>query len=330
MKSRNIYASTLLQLPLMLAATSATANDPTNSVCNALLSNGISNTTTYTSEQKYLSVISDQYCGSQYDSLTTSKKSSFGIVVYSIPINLSGSSGKISERHTTFCRNYNGYVDNINGYKYDAKSLYDKAIDAWNDCLKLEIGGTSVKPTISNEKDIVDFELSSTLGSSVFTGVDTTNMTCRIDGKSVTEKESMILNSDKKSMRCSRSSKEISFNGSNVEYYPPADVKVKTNVGDYRIELYEKFSGAGADRLSRIEAQIASLNQSLQSLATGDVTSRIKLNSTGEQKLPKRGACPPGSVMTAFELTDITRAKYSSNSVKTITFDCTTLYSAMK
>ncbi|WP_116365138.1 hypothetical protein [Parahaliea mediterranea] len=137
------------------------------------------------------------------------------------------------------------------------KNLYDKGLDAWRSCIDLLNKKTKITPTIDQSQRMVDIEISQTSGSALLTGVDTHNMQCKVDGKVLGESESIELSARSKSLRCTRSSKLTQFYEQRAEYFPPANVKVKTDTGDMRVEFQEMIDGPAKNRLERIEAQLA-------------------------------------------------------------------------
>jgi hypothetical protein len=188
-----------------------------------------------------------------------------------------------------------------------------------------------IKPSITETKQEVDFTLSSTKGEARFTGVDTSNMECLLDGAKVGAKESVPLTSNAQSLRCNRSHEKLQFLGSTVEFFPAANIKVKTNTGDFRIDLLEMIDGPANDRLARLEAQIAvlqkelnSASSSIESMGQSRVGDRYSINN------PKIGGpdayeCPPGTFVSMVHASGAVSGKYGTDGISQITFRCTPL-----
>lgn len=310
---------------------SAIAQEDVN-VCDSLLNHGISNVINQTTEYNYLNIIKDSYCQYSFSSLTKNKQKSFGVITNKIPVSIKGNSSNISKQHYEFCRNYKKLNSANQNTQFQAKSIYSKAIDAWRECVTLALGGTFIKPSISQDERIVDFSISQGKGAAIFTGVDTENMKCSLDGNQISGIENISLDSNVKSLRCKRKSEKIDFNGLSVKYYPSANVKVKTNTGDFRVELFEAIDQPVKDRLSRIEAQIATLQQ-----VTNNNTDKLHRAGRSEAKhfgeidnprMPNKDifTCPKGSFMTAIHAHKGVGGRYAVDGISGLKIQCTNLF----
>lgn len=297
-------------------------------VCTALLEHGIANVISYSSEYDYLTVIKDNYCSSSFSSLSKSKQDSFELSIKKLPLKYSGGHTKTQEQHEYFCREYGNLQSGAGQSRYSAATLYDKAIDAWRDCVSLAIGGTAVKPSVTPDQKVVDFTLAVTRGQAEFTGVDTTNMACVLDGGAVGATASVSLSSVSKSLRCERQGFPLEFNSSTMQFFPSANVKVKTTTGDYRVDLYEMIDGPANDRIGRLEAEIAALR-----LATSAATNDLK--QVGQSRdgadfnalAPRAGggqpvACPPGTFVSMIQASESVHGNAAVDGIKRITFRC--------
>lgn len=128
-------------------------------------------------------------------------------------------------------------------------------------------------------------------------------------------------------MRCERKAEKMSFNSSTVQFYPAANVKVKTTTGDYRVDLYEMIDGPVADRLQRIEATLAALQfdtaTRFEQLGTLKEGTSLQVNSTRVGGDGKVKACPPGHFVSAVVAPDGVGGKYAVDALKTLRFTCT-------
>lgn len=307
----------------------ASAEEP-GQVCTALLEHGIKNVIDYSSEYDYLSVLKDDYCSSSFSSLSKSRQDGFELSIKKLPLKYSGGSSKASEQHAHFCREYGNLQSGSGQSRYSASTLYDKAIDAWRDCVNLAIGGTQIKPSVTPDLKIVDVNLSVTRGAATFTGVETTNMQCTMDGESVGPNVSIPLTSEARSLRCSRKSTPLQFNSDTVQFFPQANVKVKASTGDFRVDLYEMIDGPANDRISRLEAEIASL----RSFATTTTTDLAALGGARDgqtfvvnnPRMGNKGAkCPAGTFISSVVATKGVGGKYGVDGISELTVRCSPL-----
>jgi len=248
-----------LAISILSVSAAAVAEDEASAACTPLLNHGMTNVVRYTSEHETLAMIKDEYCRESYASMSKSKQDAFSGSYAQYSGAYSGGKSSASEQHDYFCKNYNSLQYSTGKDTYDSKVLHDKAIDAWRDCIGLAIGGTRITPKVSNDERMVDFTMHTSSGSSVFTGVDARNMSCTIGANTVGAAETTKLTAEKISMRCERTGEVIKFQGANVNYFPPANVKVKTSTGDYRMEFYEMIDEPAKSRFGRLEAQMARL-----------------------------------------------------------------------
>ena len=253
-------------LAVLLLPSAAVAQQ--GAVCATLLDHGIANVVSYTSEYDFLAVIRDNYCSESWSSMSKSRQDVFESTIKKVPIKYSGSSSKANEQHSHFCREYGSVQAQQGSTRYSAANLYDKAIEAWRDCVTLALGGTEIKPSVTPDLKVVDFSISISRGAATFTGVDLMNMECRMDGRRIEDTASVPLSSVVKSLRCERSGRTLEFNSSTVQYFPAANVKVKTSTGDFRVDLYEMIDGPVQERFTRLEAQLASLYDIATNTAT--------------------------------------------------------------
>jgi hypothetical protein len=308
-----------------LATASSALAQVDGTICTALLDHGIANVVAYSSETDFLDVVRDQYCSTSYDSMSSSKQASFGATIKQVPVSLTGSKATAREQHTEFCRNYQSVKVSGTESRYRSASIYDKAIDAWRDCVTLAARGTIIRPSITPEKRQVDFQVYSSLGQSVFSGVDVLNMECRMDGVVIGEQTNIPLTSDSKSIRCTRNSQPIQFASGTVTYFPEANVKIKTTTGDYRVDLYQMIDGPIKDRIEKIESQIAELNLSLNKTVDnlgvrrdGPSFSVLGPRVGG----PTSHACPAGTFVSVIQASASVTGRYGVDGIKQITFTC--------
>lgn len=298
-------------------------------VCTALLEHGITNVISYSSEYDYVTVVKDNYCSYSFSSLSKTRQDAFESSIKKMPIKYSGGSSRAQEQHEYFCREF-GSLDSGSGQsRYSASSLYDKALDAWRDCLNLAIGGTQIRPSITPDQRYVDFNVSVSRGQAIFTGVDTSNMACTMDGATVGDNVNIPLSSVAKSLRCARQGTPLEFNSSVVQYFPSANVKVKTSTGDYRVDLYEMIDGPAADRISRMEAEIAGLRAML-SVVNTDIQNLGKTQEGPEIEIvgPRMGggqkrSCPPGTFVSMIQAPGSIGGRYGVDGISKIVFKCT-------
>jgi hypothetical protein len=309
----------------------AVAQDAATSTCSALLEHGLSNAVDYSNEYEFASYLHDEYCSTSWSNMSSSGQAAFGVAIKKIPLSFSGSKNTSKEQYEYFCSNFSQGQTGSSQTKYSAKTIANNAIDAWRDCIALAIGGTMVKPSITATQREVDFNLSATRGEAKFTGVDTAGMACALDGAPVSASESIPLTSNARSLRCTRAFEKLQFSGSTVEFFPAANVKVKTNTGDYRVDLYEMIDGPANDRLARLEAQIAVLQRGLDSGAK-------KLEALGQSRAgtdyavngpriggPDQYECPPGSYVSKIHASGSVGGKYAGDGISQITFRCAPL-----
>lgn len=317
-------------IPICLAVSShsTAAAQEGGGICNALLEHGISNVLTYSSEMASLSVIKDDYCGTSYSSMSSSKQASFEVVIKKLPVGARGGKTTASEQYEYFCRTYDGLDSTSNTTRYQAAQLYDKAIDAWRDCVALSLGGTVVRPSIHPSQKLVDFTMSVTSGEARFTGVDTTNMACRMGGENIGENEDVSLTANALSVRCERSSSPIELGNTRAEFYPDADVKVKTSTGDYRVDLLEMMDGPANDRLDRIEAGLAGLRSEISDAKS--TLSGLGQNRGGDAFTidnprmgnPDEAKCPQGTFISRIHATRGVGGKYAVDGISEIQITC--------
>lgn len=297
--------------------------------CSKLLDHGITNVTSYSSQYEYLAIARDKFCSSSWNSMSSSKQAEFNIVVKKIPLGFRGGSDKTSDQHSEFCKLSESLQAGAGRTTFDAAIIYEKAVDAWRGCLEILTGGTVVIPTIAAGEKIVDFTLGSTKGDGQFNGVDATNMTCVLDGKPVGAAETIPLTAARKSLRCTRSFEKIEFQGGKVNIYPAADVKVKTSVGDYRVDLYEMVDEPAKTRLARLEAQVATLQALTTELkATVDTLGQAhnedspeKISGSSKSKM----LCEPGSFVSGIGGAGMSGGKYASTSITKLSVFCSPL-----
>lgn len=324
---RNVFVVACIFVPAIGIAQDGGA------ICTALLEHGIDNTVDYSTEYDFLTVVKDDYCQSNFDSLTKSKQDSFEVVIKKLPIKYSGSGATAREHHSYFCKNYQNIASGSGSSRYSASTLYGKAIDAWKDCVNLALGGTQIKPSVTPDEKIVDFSLSVTRGTATFTGVDTTNMSCELGGKTVGKTAAVSLTSNAISLRCERRSEKLQFTASNVDYYPAANVKVKASTGDYRVDLYEMIDGPANDRLSRLEAEIAALrahadgvDSQLAGLGATRGGSTLIVGHPAKKAGPLQ-TCPAGTFVSAMQVTGSVGGKYATDGISRLTITCAPLKS---
>lgn len=312
----------------LLGATGLAFSQDEGAVCTALLEHGVSNVVSYTNDSDSIGVVVDNYCQETYSSLSKSKQQGFEATVKKLPVKLTNNRGSASETHALFCREYKNFTSSAVKTRYNAKDLYDKALDAWRNCVELALGGTRIKSTVSPEQRIVDFNLSTTRGQSTFTGVDTMNMTCQMDGNPVGATANVLLTANAKSMRCERTMVKAQLLSSVAEFYPPANVKVKTTTGDYRVDLYEMVDGPVAGRLQRIEASIADLAERIKSLGVDQTeAAALNVNSTYFTAAAPKHSCPPGTFVSALQAPDRVGGRFAVDALKTLRFTCTAVSS---
>jgi hypothetical protein len=150
-------------------------------VCKALLDHGLSNVVTYGSEYEYLTTMRDDFCGSTYSSLSSSKQTRFESAIKKVPLSFTGGRSSTSEQHAQFCSSTQRLQSGSGTSSFASRQLYDRAIDAWSDCTRLALGGIQVRPRILEDQKVVDFALSVPSGQVVFKGVETQSMSCRLD-----------------------------------------------------------------------------------------------------------------------------------------------------
>lgn len=305
-------------------------------VCASLLDHGIANVVSYTSEYDFLTVIKDNYCSESWSSMSKSRQDAFESTIKKVPVKYSGASSKASEQHSQFCREY-GAVQSVEGKtRYSAASLYDKAIEAWRDCVALSLGGTEIKPSVTPDQKVVDFSLSISRGAATFTGVDATNMECRMDGRKIEDTASVPLLSLVKSLRCERSGRTLEFNSSAVQYFPAANVKVKTTTGDFRVDLYEMIDGPVQGRLALLEAQLASLYDVATKTATevgqlgSDRTGTVLRIANPVMRDGKPHECPAGTFVSMVQASKGVGGKYAVDGISEIIVRCTPIHLTKK
>lgn len=331
-KIRNIYVAFGA---LTAISTAANAN---NNVCDSLLQHGITNTIVKTTNYAYLSTVNDNYCQSDYSSLTSSKQDQFGIAVKNIPVEFKGNSNKASEQHSTFCSHYETFNTIDLNTRMNVNKIYGKAVDAWSNCVALSATGTQIEGSVSETQKSVFFDIYQTAGSAIFKGVDTTSMKCKLNDKPVSGNEKIEITSEVITLKCDRDSREIRFNDSTVEYYPAAIVNVKTNAKSYRVELIETINEPMGDRLSRIESSIAGLMVKTDDQASkydligkGEKTHQQKINNPAMKnhpafKNPNTYNCPKGHYVSGIEATRGVGGKYATDGISELLVRCTPLY----
>lgn len=321
-------AMTAVSMALLLP--SAVFGQSDGAVCTALLEHGLSNVVTYTSEYDYLSVIKDNYCSESFSAQSKSRQDSFSLSIKKLPVEYRGGSTRASEQHEYFCREYGNFEARKGQSGYNANTLYDKAIDAWRDCATLAVGGTEIKPSVTPTFRTVDFTLSVSKGQALFTGVETTNMDCTMDGQSVGQSAAVELSSVARSLRCNRTAMPLEFNSSTVQFFPAANVKVKASTGDYRVDLYEMIDGPASDRIARLEAEIAALRAA--ATATAAELSAMGMSRDGEtypvtnpRMQNKMAACPPGTFVSSIVASKAVGGKYGWDGISELTVRCSPL-----
>ena len=189
-----------------------------------------------------------------------------------------------------------------------------------------------MKGTVDHSQVTVDFSMSQVKGESTFKGVDTHNMSCLMNDQPISGNENVLLNSNNQSIRCSRAHEKIVFNSSEVKYYPPANVKVKTSTGDYRIELFEAIGQPMNDRLARIEAMLASqqiaTNNTNAVLATIGQSKMTKTYTINGPRIggPDKMTCPQGWVATSIHASGSVGGRYAVDGISQIIVTCSPIF----
>lgn len=270
----------LIGILIIAIATSAFAQDNN---CNALLNHGIENTQLISTDYDFLSSVSDEYCSMEYSSLDSKKSASFGAVVKSIPISLTGNASDNKTKHSNFCKNFSSLTVAKTNQFAKTSTIFQGALNAWNRCQELDAKELSITPRFTSDNRSVSFTMFTRSSASfVFTGVDTISATCTIAGKKVGANEHKLLNSTATVMQCVRSSQRIPLQNDLVDYFPPASVVLKTGEGSTLIEFAEMINFPGRDRFAQLSAEIAGtkslLSQFSKSFATttGQTTDVIK------------------------------------------------------
>lgn len=308
-----------------LLAYSATAMAQESKACNALLDHGIYNISTTTSASSAIRLVHDDYCRVSYDSMTSRKQAAFEVVIKKLPLGGSVSADSTKDSHQKFCRDYESFASDRTLDDARVLQIYDQALEAWRDCLQLALGGTVIRPSITPNQREIDFTLSVTSGEALFTGIDVTNMSCVMEGRELTADEQIPLTANAQSLRCTRTSKSMKLGNSLVDYFPDANIKVKTNTGDYRVDLYEMLDGAARDRFERLEAEVLGLRSELE----------FAISSLGEPRGgqtytingPRIGGadsheCPAGTFVSAIHASGSIGGRYGVDGISEITFTC--------
>ncbi|HEX8535153.1 MAG TPA: hypothetical protein VF662_13395, partial [Allosphingosinicella sp.] len=307
--------------------------------CNALLEHGISNLRTQTSENTYLSVIKDHYCSTSYDSMSNDKKLSFSAVVKSIPVGLSGSSSSARDKHQQFCRDFQTTVSTSSQEYLNTVQIQGRALDAWNRCQQLASRNLEVTMTPLANNSEVDFQLLwRGTGTSRLRGVDTTNMSCMMDGGRLGGNENITLSGQSaRSVRCTRRSEQIPMNGVNAKYYPDANVKLKTQEGDYLMEFADMVNGPADTRFKQLEAEIARAHLEMAAYravlqnATGAPVSRFEGRrdfAYGGSHYGSETSCATGSYVTGFAIQDADTGSKCQPCISNILVTCSRLPAA--
>lgn len=245
----------LIALMIVSLATSAFGQDNN---CNALLNHGVENTQLSSTDYDFLSSVADEYCNMEYSSLDSKKSASFGAVVKSIPVSLTGNASDTKTKHSNFCRNFSSLTVAKTSQFAKTSTIFQGALNAWNRCQELDAKELSITPRFTADNRSVSFTMFTRSSATfVFTGVDTIGATCTIAGKTVGPNEHKALNSTATVMQCVRNSQRIPLQNDLVDYFPAASVVLKTGEGSTLIEFAEMINFPGRDRFAQLRAEIA-------------------------------------------------------------------------
>lgn len=281
------------------------------SQCTALLEHGISNVRTQTNDETYLSVVKDHYCNSSYDSLSSTKQGSFNAVLKTIPIGLTGNATSSRDKHSQFCKNFQSALSTTSNSYLNVVSIHDRALQAWTDCLQLASRYLEVQMTPFANNKGVDFNLLwRSTGTSKILGVDTFKMDCTLAGNKLKPSENITISPESaRSIRCERNSQNVVLSGYTAEYFPDANVKIKTQEGDYRMEFADMLSGPAQTRFEKLETDVAAARAELRTYqrVLREQTGETKGAVAGEFRHGKWGpwqVCPSGSYVSAVQIYD--------------------------
>lgn len=322
----------ILLLALMVSTVNSYADDSSNS-CNALLENGIQNTQISALEYDYLATVSDEYCHTSYSSLSASKNASFAAVVKTIPINLSGSSSDTSTKHANFCRDFKSLTASRSTTFLRTTSIFQGSLDAWNRCQQLETKSLFIQPSFPTDKVSVGFSMATRSSAQYkFTGVDTHNMNCTIGGRAVRAAENMTLGSTATVMQCTRQSNPMKLHNQDVEFFPAANVNLKTGEGNTLVEFAEMIKFAGKDRFAQIDTELAATKRTLsnlmQSLATVERSDRdtvVQTPSNVPGGWTSWASCPAGTFVSAVSVFDRDTGSKCMPCISHVRVSCTAL-----
>lgn len=280
------------------------------SQCNALLDHGITNLRNQVNEQAYLSVIKDQYCSTSYDSMSSSKQGSFNAVVKTIPVGLSGSGSNAREKHSQFCKDFQSTVVSSDNSYLNVVTIHNRALESWNRCQELATRNLEVAMTPLANQTGVDLQLLwRGTGTSRLDGVATVGMVCNWRGRRLRPSESIPLRSEAESIRCERTPVQIALSGYNANYFPDANVNVKTREGAYSMEFADMVRGPAQQRFEQLEAEVARAHHELAKYKDVVRSAPAERVSTITGSFSSGGwggesTCPAGTYVTGVAIQD--------------------------
>lgn len=252
----------------MLLSVPALAQDNSR-VCEKFAEHGLHNISIRVHQRALLDRVHTQYCNTRYKDMSAGLKAEVGFAIEAIPFNFGSDASTTEARYEQFCLDHRRSTDIDVSDLEVSKILYGKAVDAWENCVRLTQAEIFIDPEIGDSQTFVNVNMrytGPTPGGLPFNGVETTSMSCTTEGRPVGAEPDGVITAVARQLHCVRAVEDTIVAGERSKYYPPASVTVKTGSDITTIEFVEMVDEPGKTKLDKLETDIATLGSKLNAL----------------------------------------------------------------
>ena len=298
-------------LLLTTVGTVSKAQEPT--ACDSLIQHGLSNIAYSTDQSTYLNRLAYNFCKADYSSASNSEKHSLDVTYESFRGAYGGAEMSASEFHSSQCTDLVQQVDVYSDQAVYAQTIYQGAVNAWNQCMTLALRQLETNLNVSPDQTVADISLRYGGPGSNFTvnGVNAPNFKCTNSGKTLDADENIAITSNSTSIHCERVFKTVSVGGADSQFFPAARITIETDFENIIADFAALIGEPGRTRLNNIEAKIVAvqddLNGRFEKLGTwpsGAPPYREDIIDDSRAKNRTSGTCPDGQYVAGMQIVD--------------------------
>lgn len=245
-------------------AVPVSAQEAIINACASMAENALRTFAQSSSESAFLAVTYDEHCevSTSYDSLNSSKKSSFNAVykqVNRLGYGSDNQNASVSETYDAFCKyEANTFASNRSDYR-DLSTIHQDALRVVELCLESQAAGVEVayqQPASPEDNLAIVFSMRGS-GAQFLNGVTVREAICSVGGEELDPllEPPLRITSESFTVTCERESTPITIYGLDGEHFPRAQITFDTNYSSSPLDIIlpEAVVGPLQDRLTAIE-----------------------------------------------------------------------------